>query len=128
MSRERVRFDRHGAVALLTLDRPERRNALDARTLDEIDVVLAEVEADDALRALVVTGAGETFSSGFDLKEQLERAPRGVDEWRPILAHDLSTRLALLVVSETNDRGGARSLLGRRLRACVLVRSDRCRR
>lgn len=91
MSRERVRLERHATVALLTLDRPERRNALDARTLDEIDAVLAEVESDDALRALVITGAGETFSSGFDLKEQLERAPRGVDEWRPILTHDFST-------------------------------------
>jgi enoyl-CoA hydratase len=84
-------LERHATVALLTLDRPERRNALDARTLDEIDAVLAEVESDDALRALVITGAGETFSSGFDLKEQLERAPRGVDEWRPILTHDFST-------------------------------------
>jgi len=91
MSRERVRLERHATVALLTLDRPERRNALDARTLDEIDAVLAEVESDEALRALVITGAGETFSSGFDLKEQLERAPRGVDEWRPILTHDFST-------------------------------------
>ncbi len=91
MSRERILLQRRDAVALLTLNRPERRNALDARTLDEIDAALAEVESDDSLRVLVVTGAGETFSSGFDLKEQLESAPRGVEQWRPILAHDLST-------------------------------------
>ena len=56
-------------VALLTLKRPERRNALSTELREEGSRLLAELAADDAVNALVVTGAGSVFSAGFDLKE-----------------------------------------------------------
>jgi enoyl-CoA hydratase/carnithine racemase len=80
-----------GAVARLTLNRPERANALNAAMLAEINTALDEIEGNGALRALIVRGAGATFSSGFDLKEQVERRPRGVDAWRPLLRADFDT-------------------------------------
>ena len=80
-----------GAVARLTLSRPERANALNAAMLSELGVALDEIEADAALRAVIVRGAGAAFSSGFDLKEQMERRPVGVDAWRPILRKDFDT-------------------------------------
>ena len=43
------------------------------------------------MRALIVTGAGAAFSSGFDLKEQMERRPAGVEAWRPLLRKDFDT-------------------------------------
>ncbi|HUE28497.1 MAG TPA: enoyl-CoA hydratase/isomerase family protein, partial [Solirubrobacteraceae bacterium] len=46
------------------------------------------VEADAEVRAVIVTGAGNAFSSGFDLKEQMERRPTGIETWRPILRKD----------------------------------------
>jgi enoyl-CoA hydratase len=80
-----------GAVARLTLNRPERANALNAVMLGEIGGALDEIERDARLRALIVRGAGAAFSSGFDLKEQMERQPKGVEQWRPILRHDFDT-------------------------------------
>jgi enoyl-CoA hydratase/carnithine racemase len=56
-------------VALLTLDRPERRNALSVELREEAAAVLARLSEDRSVRALVVTGAGAAFSSGFDLRE-----------------------------------------------------------
>jgi len=80
-----------GAVARLTLNRPQRANALNAVMLDEIGSALDEIARDAGLRAVIVRGAGAAFSSGFDLKEQMERQPKGVDEWRAILRHDFDT-------------------------------------
>jgi enoyl-CoA hydratase len=80
-----------GAVARLTLNRPERANALNAVMLGEIGNALDEIERNAGLRAVIVRGAGAAFSSGFDLKEQMERQPKGVEEWRAILRHDFDT-------------------------------------
>jgi enoyl-CoA hydratase len=86
-----IRLQRRGAVALLTLARPQRLNAIDKRMLGELQLSLDEVERDEEIRALVITGAGGNFSSGFDLKEQMETRPSGVDAWREILDRDFST-------------------------------------
>jgi enoyl-CoA hydratase/carnithine racemase len=56
-------------VATLTLNRPERRNALSIKLRDEITQQLDEWAADAAVRAVVLTGAGPTFCAGFDLNE-----------------------------------------------------------
>ena len=58
-----------GAVTLLRVNRPEQRNAIDFSTMDELETVLSILEADDSLRALVLTGGGDTFISGGDLKD-----------------------------------------------------------
>jgi enoyl-CoA hydratase len=66
---EGVRYERVGAAAVLTIDRPERRNAVDAATAKALREGLARFEADDGARALVLTGAGgEAFCAGADLK------------------------------------------------------------
>ncbi len=60
-----------GEVALLTLDRPEARNAIDDALLDALLVAVREVAVDDAVRTLVLTGAGSAvFSAGMDLRER----------------------------------------------------------
>ncbi len=66
---EGIRYERVGAAALLTIDRPERRNAVDAATAEGFRRGLAEFEADEGARVLVLTGAGdEAFCAGADLK------------------------------------------------------------
>jgi enoyl-CoA hydratase/carnithine racemase len=80
-----------GSVARLTLARPERANAINQTMLTEIGAALDAIERDAQVRAVVVTGAGAVFSSGFDLKEQMERRPSGVVAWQPLLRKDFDT-------------------------------------
>ncbi len=83
-----LQFDQ--SVAVLTLNRPERLNAINKQMLGELQTALDQVESDADVRALVVTGSGGNFSSGFDLKEQMEAQPSGHKTWREILDRDFS--------------------------------------
>jgi enoyl-CoA hydratase len=60
-------------VALVTLDRPDRRNALSVALRDQVSDHLDELAADESVRVLVIAAAGPVFSAGFDLRE-FERA------------------------------------------------------
>jgi enoyl-CoA hydratase len=59
--------ERFGSVLRVTLNRPERRNALSLELMEELDDLLAEVEADRETRVLILRGAGKGFCSGYDL-------------------------------------------------------------
>jgi enoyl-CoA hydratase len=66
---EEVRYERVGPAAVLTIDRPARRNAVDGATAAALRRGFDEFEADDGARALILTGAGgEAFCAGADLK------------------------------------------------------------
>jgi enoyl-CoA hydratase/carnithine racemase len=67
-------------VAVVTLDRPDRRNALTLPLLAELDAALAQADDDAAVRAVIVTGAGPAFSVGAELK--------GADTLRLAVADD----------------------------------------
>jgi len=75
---EVMRFELKGQVALLTLDRPEKLNALSNELLAAIVDALDRVELDTAVRAVVVTGAGRAFSAGADItafRRHMEAGP-----------------------------------------------------
>ncbi len=88
-------------VATLTLDRAEKKNALSIALREEMSDALDALAADERLRVLVVTGAGDVFSAGFDLKEfsQPERADElwaSSDRWHhTILGFPLPTVAAV---------------------------------
>jgi enoyl-CoA hydratase len=64
-----LRYERVGAAAVLTIDRPERRNAIDAAAAESFRQGLKDFEADEDARVLVLTGAGgQAFCAGADLK------------------------------------------------------------
>jgi enoyl-CoA hydratase/carnithine racemase len=63
-----VEFEPRGHIALLTLNRPEARNAISPEVSQAMAGLLDEIESDDKLRAVVLTGAGDVFSAGADLK------------------------------------------------------------
>jgi 2-(1,2-epoxy-1,2-dihydrophenyl)acetyl-CoA isomerase len=67
MTTSSLRRERRGHVLVLTLDRPDRLNALDASLRDGIPEAMAEAQADAEVRAIVLTGEGRGFSSGVDL-------------------------------------------------------------
>jgi enoyl-CoA hydratase len=67
-----VRYETDGPVAVVTIDRPERRNAVDAPTAAALADAFRAFDADDDLFAAVLTGAGGTFCAGADLKAMAE--------------------------------------------------------
>jgi enoyl-CoA hydratase len=86
-----INVQRTGAVARLTLDRSHCLNAINKQMLNEIQSALDAIEGDTSIHVLVVSGAGQNFSSGFDLKEQMEARPEGTEIWREILTRDFDT-------------------------------------
>jgi 2-(1,2-epoxy-1,2-dihydrophenyl)acetyl-CoA isomerase len=62
-----LQFERRGHVALMTLDNPDRLNALSAAMRSDMQTLLGEVRANDSIRALVITGNGRGFCSGVQL-------------------------------------------------------------
>src|SRR3954467_4687920 len=74
---DQVRYERVGAAALVTIDRQERRNAVDGPTAEALTDAYRRFEADDEARVLVLTGAGGVaFCAGADLKAIETFAPR----------------------------------------------------
>ena len=65
---EELLFEKRGAVAIITLNRPEKLNALTVELVDNMQAHLDDCNDDPDIRALVITGAGSGFCSGFDLK------------------------------------------------------------
>jgi enoyl-CoA hydratase len=64
----RVLTAREGAVAVITLDRPDKLNAITSEMTAALGRALDDLEGDDGVRAIVVEGAGRAFSAGFDLE------------------------------------------------------------
>lgn len=92
-SYETIEVTTSNGVGQLVLNRPERLNALDSACLREINLVMDALEADDDVRVIVVSGNGRAFSSGFDLKAQMEQRPEGAKVWREILDLDFETTM-----------------------------------
>jgi enoyl-CoA hydratase/carnithine racemase len=64
---ETFAVERRGSAAVLAIDRPEKRNAMNPQFFRELPLVLDELGRDPELRAIVLTGAGEAFSAGGDI-------------------------------------------------------------
>ena len=87
-----LKIDKTDKVALVTLDRPEAMNALSRELRSRLHVAFVELDADDGVSVVVLTGAGRAFTAGLDLKE-LGRDPLGMGaanatgaEENPVLA------------------------------------------
>jgi 2-(1,2-epoxy-1,2-dihydrophenyl)acetyl-CoA isomerase len=69
MTEESIRYETRGAVALVTLNRPQALNSFTRQMHRELWSALDRIEADKSIRALVITGAGRGFCAGLDLSE-----------------------------------------------------------
>ena len=74
-----VQLERHGPVGWLTFNRPDAGNAMNAAMIDALPPAWAELDADPAVTAIVVTGAGRSFQTGLDMV-QLSREPDALRE------------------------------------------------
>jgi 2-oxoglutaroyl-CoA hydrolase len=69
------RVERDGAVATLTLDVPGKLNRVSMAARDQLDGVFSEIDRDDAVRSVVLSGAGGAFTAGGDIAGFLQRSP-----------------------------------------------------
>src|SRR5689334_24971371 len=69
MAFEQIRYELNGTTALLTLNRPEKRNALSGQLLRELNAALLEAAEHNAVHCVVLRGAGPHFCAGADLSE-----------------------------------------------------------
>lgn len=74
-----VRVERRGAALWLTIDREERRNALNEAVLEGLRAGVAAARIEDGIRAVVITGAGKAFCAGGDLKPDANGDPFRID-------------------------------------------------
>lgn len=100
MNDGRVTIDRDGPVAILTLDRPARKNALGGNMREELLSHLQVIGGDKAIGAIVLTGSGEAFCAGADVQDlaALHHAPDGAKRLAARL--DVATEVVLALAAD----------------------------
>ena len=95
MGYQTLLVERTGALATITLNRPDARNAIDLTMRQELVAALDEVEADEAVRVLILTGAGGHFCAGGDVKSMRTRRLSAAEGRRRV---ELLNRLVVRLV------------------------------
>lgn len=88
-----VVVERHGRVAVVTLNRPERHNAVDGATLQALGQVFELLAEDDSVRALLLGGEGRSFCAGADVHDDYYEAGPEAQAARVALGYDVARRL-----------------------------------
>jgi|GEM_PF-40070 len=115
-ARPTVRLDRAGSVATITLDRPDKLNALSPREHLQLQKILAELREDFTTRVVILTGTGRAFSAGADLgnkredgkpRNDLERRHRARIGDRTVAAIDALDQVTICAINGLCVGGGA---------------------
>ena len=96
-------YTREDAICHLTLNRPEKLNALNAIMISELREALETIEADPEIRVVILTGAGRAFSAGFDIERGSDQDDPGrvpAHEWRDHLQGHIDTFLMIWNLSK----------------------------
>jgi enoyl-CoA hydratase/carnithine racemase len=91
-----VLYEVDGPVARITLNRPDKLNALSYALVDELSETLTRAAGDDTVRVVVLRGAGRAFSAGYDLSEEVADQVQNAHQWHQILEKDVAVTLQLL--------------------------------
>lgn len=97
MAYESILLEHDEGVATLTLNRPEKQNALSQRLLAELREVFDTIDRDPQTRVVLITGAGRAFSSGFDLspRELATDAPKDEADWSRLIKSNFDTLMRI---------------------------------
>ncbi|MDT2005476.1 enoyl-CoA hydratase [Rhodococcus opacus] len=114
---------RDGHVAILTLNRPDRRNAINRAMRTAIKKALWRADGDDDVRVVVITGAGTSFSSGVDLPEALSGPPPRTEGTTPTQVLRAMTKPVIAAVNGPCYTGGFEFAVN----CSFIIASDRAR-
>jgi enoyl-CoA hydratase len=91
-----VLYETRGPAAWITLNRPEKLNALNRAVIDGLRESMRLAVGDDEVKVIVLTGAGErAFSAGYDIGEEIADQYEGADEWHRVLERDVGATMEL---------------------------------
>ena len=99
MSAPAVLFERRGPAAWITMNRPDKLNAMNTEVVHELARHLREVEGDDTVKVVVLSGAGRAFSAGYDISEEVTDRIESAEQWRAALAVDVELAMQLWSLS-----------------------------
>lgn len=128
-----VLFEQHGAVGVVTLNRPDKLNAMNAEMVDELRAIVTGAEEQGTVKALVLTGRGRGFSSGMDLNvlaapaDQRRRARANWPRPRPELYTAIMLRNANLPIIGAINGVAAGAGLSLALAPDIRIMSDEAR-
>jgi acyl-CoA synthetase (AMP-forming)/AMP-acid ligase II/enoyl-CoA hydratase/carnithine racemase len=91
-----IQYEVAAPSARITLNRPEKLNALNLPLFDGLRESMARAAADDTVRVVILRGAGQAFSAGHDLVEEVESQIETADAWHHFLSNDVDVTLDLL--------------------------------
>jgi enoyl-CoA hydratase len=95
MNYENIQYEKRDGIAIITFNRPKVLNALNRKTMEELDAILTDARNDAAVRVLILTGAGEkSFIAGADINELAQQTPVQGKEfsiWGQGVLHKLET-------------------------------------
>ncbi|MBU2551525.1 MAG: enoyl-CoA hydratase/isomerase family protein [Proteobacteria bacterium] len=83
MAYETLQFEKQDGVCLITLNRPERLNAINMRMVEDLETVFKAIDEDDEARTVIITGSGRGFCAGADIKEMANPQARQLPAGKP---------------------------------------------
>jgi enoyl-CoA hydratase len=75
MAFENIIIEKDGVIAVITLNRPQQLNALSYDLIKDLSLAMQELDRDDQIRVIIVTGGEKVFAAGADIREMAERGP-----------------------------------------------------
>ena len=92
---EVVLYERRGPAAWITLNRPDKLNAINGAVVSALRESWRRAAEDDEVKVVVLTGAGRAFSAGYDITEEVEQKIGGAEHWRHLLEADVDLTMEL---------------------------------
>ena len=102
---EVVLYERRGPAAWVTLNRPDKLNAISGEVVTRLRECWKQAIEDDEVKVVVLTGAGRAFSAGYDISEEVEQNIVGAESWHDVLAQDVALTMELWRIVQRSTRG-----------------------
>lgn len=100
MSESVVKVELRGPAAWVTINRPSKLNALSSEVVKTMTNTIRELEANDDVRVIVITGEGKNFSVGYDIAEEVEAGIARPEDWHGALTRNVGLSMAVWSVTK----------------------------